>query len=104
MDMGLGGRTVIVTGASSSIGRGIPLGFAAEGAQVVAAQRDEEAGGRAVAEAERLGAEAICVPTDVTELASVEAMVAATLARFGKIDVLVNNAGGIPGEGKFIDK
>ena len=61
MDMGLKGRTVIVTGASSSIGRGILLGFAAEGAQVVAAQRDEEAGGRAVAEANRLGGEAICV-------------------------------------------
>jgi 2-hydroxycyclohexanecarboxyl-CoA dehydrogenase len=104
MDMGLAGRTVIVTGASSSIGRGILLGFAAEGAQVVAAQRDEEAGGRAVAEANRLGGEAICVKTDVTDLASVEAMVAATLSRFGKVDVLVNNAGGIPGEAKFIDK
>jgi 2-hydroxycyclohexanecarboxyl-CoA dehydrogenase len=95
---------VIVTGASSSIGRGILLGFAAEGARVVAAQRDEEAGGRAVAEARRLGAEAICVKTDVTDLASVEAMVATTLERFGRIDVLVNNAGGIPGEAKFIEK
>src|SRR5262245_63123386 len=104
MDMGLEGRTVIVTGASSSIGRGILLGFAAEGARVVAAQRDEEAGGRAVAEAERLGAEAICVKTDVTDLASVEAMVRTALERFGRIDVLVNNAGGIPGEAKFIDK
>ena len=104
MDMGLKGRTVIVTGASSSIGRGILLGFAAEGAQVVAAQRDEEAGGRAVAEANRLGGEAICVRTDVTDNASVLAMVQATLDRFGKIDVLVNNAGGIPGEAKFIDK
>ena len=104
MDMGLKGRTVIVTGASSSIGRGILLAFAAEGAQVVAAQRDEEAGGRAVAEANRLGGKAICVRTDVTDLASVEAMVRTTLDQFGKIDVLVNNAGGIPGEGKFIDK
>ena len=104
MDMGLTGRTVIVTGASSSIGRGILLAFAAEGAQLVAAQRDEEAGGRAVAEANRLGGEAICVPTDVTDLASVEAMVAKTLDRFRKVDVLVNNAGGIPGEAKFIDK
>ncbi|TMA33182.1 MAG: SDR family oxidoreductase [Deltaproteobacteria bacterium] len=96
--------SVIVTGASSSIGRGILLGFATERAKVVAAQRDEEAGGRAVAEANRLGGEAICVRTDVTDLASVEAMVAAALDRFGKIDVLVNNAGGIPGEAKFIDK
>ena len=42
--------------------------------------------------------------TDVTDLASVEAMVRATPRAFGRIDVLVNNAGGIPGEAKFIDK
>jgi NAD(P)-dependent dehydrogenase (short-subunit alcohol dehydrogenase family) len=104
MDMGLRGKTVIVTGASSNIGRGILLGFAAEGARLVAANRDVVAGGAAVDEANRLGGEAICIKTDVTDLASVEAMVEQTLERFGRIDVLVNNAGGIPGEGKFIDK
>jgi 2-hydroxycyclohexanecarboxyl-CoA dehydrogenase len=104
MDMGLTGKTVIVTGASSNIGRGILLGFAAEGARLVAAQRDMKAGAKAVEEANALGGEAICVKTDVTDLDSVEAMVKATLERFGKIDVLVNNAGGIPGEAKFKDK
>ncbi len=104
MDMGLKGKTVIVTGASSNIGRGILLGFAQEGAQLVAAQRDTKAGGAAVEEANALGGEAICVKTDVTDMSSVEAMVQQALDRFGKIDVLVNNAGGIPGEAKFIDK
>ncbi len=104
MDTGLRGKTVIVTGASSNIGRGILLAFAEEGAQLVAAQRDVVAGGKAVEEANRLGGEAILVKTDVTDNASVEAMVAETMDRFGKIDVLVNNAGGIPGEAKFINK
>ena len=104
MDTGLRGKVVIVTGASSNIGRGILLGFAKEGARLVAAQRDVVAGGRAVEEANALGGEAMLVKTDVTDLASVEAMVRATLERFGRIDVLVNNAGGIPGEAKFIEK
>ena len=104
MDSGLRGKTVIVTGASSNVGRGILLGLAMEGAQLVAAQRDVVAGGEAVEEANKLGGEAMLVKTDVTDQASVEAMVQATMDRFGKVDVLVNNAGGIPGEAKFIDK
>jgi NAD(P)-dependent dehydrogenase (short-subunit alcohol dehydrogenase family) len=83
MDMGLRGKVVIVTGASSNIGRGILLGFAKEGARLVAAQRDVVAGGRAVEEANALGGEAMLVKTDVTDLASVEAMVRETLERFG---------------------
>jgi len=86
-------RVTIVTGASQGIGREIALAFAAAGDSVVLAARDEEnleATGQAAA---ALGAEALIVPTDVTDPQHVEAMAAAAVDRFGGIDVLVNNSG-----------
>jgi NAD(P)-dependent dehydrogenase (short-subunit alcohol dehydrogenase family) len=95
MDLGLAGRSVIVTGGSGGIGRGLVLAFAEEGANVAIASRDE-AQSRKVAEAAKglSGATAV-IPSDVTDLRSVEALVAEAEARFGPIDVLVNNAGGV---------
>ena len=94
------GKVAIVTGASRGIGKAIALGFAKEGAKVVVAARSETAPNEklpgtiheTVAEIEKLGGEAIAVRCDVTDEASVAAMVEAALQRFGRIDILVNNA------------
>jgi NAD(P)-dependent dehydrogenase (short-subunit alcohol dehydrogenase family) len=104
VDLGLSGFAVIVTGGSGGIGRGLVQGFAAEGCQVVIASRDE-AQSRAVADAcKGLPGEAHVVPTDVTDADAVEALVAGTLERFGRLDVLVNNAGGVAYPRPFLEK
>jgi NAD(P)-dependent dehydrogenase (short-subunit alcohol dehydrogenase family) len=94
MDLKLAGKTVVVTGGSGNIGRGLVLEFAREGANVISADRDP--GDALLAEAERQGLKGAVLPvtTDVTERASLDAMVAVANERFGPVDVLVNNAGG----------
>lgn len=104
MDLELGGKTVIVTGGGSNIGRGIVLAFAAEGANVVNAEIDEEQGRKVVEQAKALGGKALLVPTDVTDWGSVQAMAKGTLEVFGRIDALVNNAGGTPRNRPFVEK
>jgi len=93
MDLNLGGKTVIVTGAGSNIGRAIALAFSRERCNVVVAEIDEGQGAKTAAEAGALGATAIAVRTDVTRWESVQAMVRAVEERFGRVDVLVNNVG-----------
>jgi NAD(P)-dependent dehydrogenase (short-subunit alcohol dehydrogenase family) len=93
MQLNLAGKTVIVTGAGSNIGRAIALAFAREGANVVVAEIDEGQGAKTAADAGALGATAIAVRTDVTRWESVQATVRAVEERFGRVDVLVNNAG-----------
>lgn len=93
MDLGLASSSVIVTGASSNIGRNIALGFAAEGARLTLADIDEVQGETARAEAAELGATCQFVKTDVTDLSQVDKMVAAAHDRFGGVDVLVNSVG-----------
>ncbi len=93
MDLGLGGKSVIVTGGGSNIGRAITLGFAREGARVAIAEIDEGQAKKVAAEVERLGAEALVVRTDVTRWAEVQGMVRTVEERFGQVDVLVNNVG-----------
>ncbi len=90
----LDGRVALVTGAGKGIGRGIALGFAEAGADVVLAARtpeDLEETARGVRARRR---EALVVPTDVTRTEALERLVAAARERFDRIDVLVNNAGG----------
>jgi 2-deoxy-D-gluconate 3-dehydrogenase len=89
----LSGRVAIVTGGNGGIGLGMAQGLAQAGAAVVVAARDEAKNGEAVRALQGLGAQAIAVPVDVTEETSCRAMVQAAVERFGRLDVLVNNAG-----------
>lgn len=91
--MSLEGCRVVVTGASSGIGRATALAFAAAGAKLALAARRAQLLEELGAECRNLGAEALVVPTDVTDPAAVAALAAATERAFGGIDVWVNNAG-----------
>ena len=87
------GKSIIITGASSGIGRALALELANQHAQLVLAARDEDALGKVAAECQSRGAETLVVPTDVTVEAQCRTLVDRTLEHFGKLDVLVNNAG-----------
>ncbi len=90
----LDGRIALVTGASRGIGAAIALAFAREGATVVVNYHRSEARARAVAGAiHEAGGRALVIGADVADAVAVRAMVADALAAFGRIDVLVNNAG-----------
>ena len=93
MDLGLSGKTAIVTGGASNIGKAICEGLAAEGANVVIADVDEAQSLHTVAQLESSGAQAIFVQTDVGSREQVQAMTDAAIDRFGQVDILVNNAG-----------
>lgn len=97
MDLELKGKTAIITGGSGGIGRGLVLEFAREGLNVVSASRDAVTGEKLAAQAAKEGfpGRVLAVATDVTDRASVDAMVARANAEFGPVDVLVNNAGGV---------
>ncbi|MFC4175006.1 SDR family oxidoreductase [Microvirga sp. GCM10011540] len=84
---------VVITGASSGIGRATAHSFAARGARLVLAARRAQILREVVHECEKLGAEAIAVPTDVTDAEAVSNLAQAAMDAFGRIDVWVNNAG-----------
>lgn len=87
------GTTVIITGATSGIGRATALEFASAGAQVVVAGRREQRLQELTAELESKGSAALAVRADVADQAQVEAVIEKTIARFGRVDTLINNAG-----------
>lgn len=94
MDLHLGDRSVVVTGAGSNIGRAVALTFAAEGARLTLADIDSEQTERVAALAAERGAGAVqFVRTDVTALDQVEAMTAAAVERYDAVDVLVTCVG-----------
>ena len=95
MELGLAGKTVIITGGGSNIGRSIVHAFAEEGSNIVIAELDPAQGQRVADEVAALdsGSRAMVVATDVTAPDSVDAMMTAATAEFGSVDVLVNNAG-----------
>lgn len=90
----LSGRVALVTGSSTGIGRAIALLLAERGADVALVARRAEKLEAVAAEIRALGREALCVPEDVREPEAVQAMVAAVVEHFGRLDVLINNAGG----------
>lgn len=88
--MRLSGKTAIVTGAARGIGKAIAVAFAAQGAKIVVSDRDGEA---AKATAAEIGGNAIAVRADISVDADIKGLIEQTIQKFGRIDVLVNNAG-----------
>ncbi len=89
----LDGKVAVVTGASKGIGKAIASAFAAAGAKVVLAARTRETLEQVAAELTESGAEAVAVPTDVTDVAAVQRLIEQTLDTYQRVDILVNNAG-----------
>ena len=89
----LEGKTAVVTGGTSGIGRALSLGLAEAGADVVATARREQQVNETASEIEALGRKTLRIPSDVCERGSLERLAAATLEKFGKVDILVNCAG-----------
>ena len=87
-------RVAVITGAGQGIGRGIALGLADAGADVVLAARTQADLDEVAGLVRDRGRRALVVPTDVTEAAALEQLVERTVAEYGRLDVLVNNAGG----------
>lgn len=95
MELGLSGKVVIITGGSRGIGKAIAKAFAVEGSKVVIGARNEENLRKA---AEAIGGDVLPVSVDLTSWEGVNKLVNTTLEKFGRIDVLVNNAGAAPGD------
>jgi len=97
MDLGLEGKAALVLAASKGIGRACAAALAAEGAVVAIGSRNKQALQQTAQEIEReSGQPILAVPTDVTNEEEIKAIVAATMKAFGRIDILVTNAGGPP--------
>ncbi|MFN6519006.1 MAG: SDR family NAD(P)-dependent oxidoreductase [Nostoc sp. CreGUA01] len=96
LDLQLSGKTAIVTGGSAGIGLATAKALYTEGVNVVIAARNQEKLEKAVADIQSLptpGAKVISVSADLTQAESIDRVVSTTLAQFGQIDILINNAG-----------
>ena len=89
----LNGRVAVVTGSTRGLGEGFARALGDAGASIAIVGRDAEAGRRVVADLEGRGTASTFIAADITEREHVEAVLEATMARFGRVDVLVNNAG-----------
>src|SRR5579872_4064547 len=102
--MRLQDKVAIITGAGSGIGREAALIFAREGARVVVADMNADAGGQTVADIGEAGGEAIFISVNVAQATSVAALVHETEERFGRLDIIFNNAGIFPdADGSVLD-
>ena len=91
-------RVAVITGAGQGIGRGIARRFAREGCRIVVAEINTETGPRTVGEVAELGSEAVFIPTDVSVEGNARGCVRAAVEKWGRVDVVVNNAwGGVTG-------
>jgi NAD(P)-dependent dehydrogenase (short-subunit alcohol dehydrogenase family) len=99
----LAGKVALVTGGSRGLGRAMSLAFAAHGADVIVASRKLDACEQVAAEVRALGRKALAVSAHVGRWDACDALVAQAYAHFGKVDVLVNNAGLSPLYGKLSD-
>jgi NAD(P)-dependent dehydrogenase (short-subunit alcohol dehydrogenase family) len=97
---GIAGKVALVTGGGSGLGQASAIAFANAGANVVVADINEAGGAATVAAVEAVGTEAVFLRTDVTQESQVEALVAGAVARFGRLDCALNNAG-TTGPGAF---
>lgn len=93
----LDGKVSVITGGNRGIGAAAAAALAREGSGVVLAARDAERLDRVAAELEAAGARALAVPTDITNEAQVSGLFERTIERFGRVDVLINNAGAFDG-------
>jgi len=98
----LEGKTAVVTGSSSGIGRAIALRFGEEGAKIVVAARRLERCEQTAAKIRQHGGEATVMQTDVSDESQVDALIRETVNRYGRLDILVNNAG-MFGGGRLAD-
>ncbi|HEU0123032.1 MAG TPA: SDR family NAD(P)-dependent oxidoreductase [Bryobacteraceae bacterium] len=89
----LKGKTAVITGGSRGLGKAMALALAGEGVRIALAARDEAAMASVAREIADAGSEAACFKTDVSDEASVESLREAVLARFGGVEILINNAG-----------
>lgn len=96
MQNNIQGKVIVITGASSGLGEATARHLAREGAMVVLGARRVERIDALAAELNGAGYQALSVATDVTDSAQVQALVDAAIARFGRIDVMINNAGVMP--------
>ena len=94
MDLQLQDKVTVITGPAKGLGRAVTLAFAGHGAKLVLAGRDTAAIEPVAAEARALGVPAIVVPCDLTDAAQTEALARHALEAFGRIDILLNVAGG----------
>jgi NAD(P)-dependent dehydrogenase (short-subunit alcohol dehydrogenase family) len=98
-------KVAIITGAGRGLGRAMAIKFAEAGADIVAASRTQEQLEETAAEVIKTGRKCIIIPTDVTDSQQVNALAEATIKEFGKIDILINNAGGGDGSlGKRLEE
>ena len=103
MDLGLRGKAALVVAASRGLGKAVALRLAQEGAELAICARGEAGLAETALDIEtRTGQPVLPFPADVTDPEAIRALVAATAARFGRIDVLVTNAGGPP-PGLFLE-
>ncbi|MFC3172833.1 SDR family NAD(P)-dependent oxidoreductase [Novosphingobium bradum] len=93
MDFGLAGRVVLITGGTRGLGLAMARGFAGEGARVIVSSRKAEACEAVAAELRGLGVEAAGIPANVSHWDQCDRLAAEAWDRFGRIDVLINNAG-----------
>ena len=97
----LDGKSAVVTGAGRGLGRAMARALAQAGAEVVCAARTQEQIDGSVEEITSAGGKALAVQTDVTDSAQVDALVAACLETYGKLDIMIANAGGGGAAGRY---